>query len=110
MTAQDSLVVAAPQAPYLLGADDVVSALGTDVTSGLSGAEAARRLAADGPNTIRSEAQPSMLRVALVQLRDPMNIMLLAVAVVSLAIGEVPTAILVAALVLLNLVLGTRQE
>ncbi len=110
MTAQDSRVDAAAQAPYLRAADDVVGALGSDVSNGLSGAEAARRLTTDGPNTIRSEAPPSLLRVALVQLRDPMNIMLLAVAVVSLLIGEVPTAILVAALVLLNLVLGTRQE
>ncbi len=39
-----------------------------------------------------------------------MNIMLVAVTVVSLVIGQVPTAILVALLVLLNVVLGTRQE
>jgi Ca2+-transporting ATPase len=39
-----------------------------------------------------------------------MNIMLVAVAVVSLLIGEASTAILVALLVVLNVVLGTRQE
>ena len=39
-----------------------------------------------------------------------MNIMLVAVVVVSFAIGEVSTGILVALLILLNVVLGSRQE
>ena len=39
-----------------------------------------------------------------------MNLMLVAVAVVSIVIGEIPTAIVVAVLVVLNIVLGTRQE
>src|SRR3954447_17451373 len=39
-----------------------------------------------------------------------MNIMLIAVAVASLLIAQVSTAVLVAALVLLNVVLGARQE
>ena len=39
-----------------------------------------------------------------------MNIMLVAVTVVSLLIGQVSTAILVGLLVLLNVALGTRQE
>ena len=39
-----------------------------------------------------------------------MNIMLIAVAVASLLIAQVSTAVLVAALVLLNVLLGARQE
>ncbi len=39
-----------------------------------------------------------------------MNLMLVAVTVVSLIIGEVSTALVVAALVVVNIVLGTRQE
>ena len=73
-------------------------------------AEAAARLSQHGPNQITSEKPPSVWAVALGQLRDPMNIMLVAVAVVSLAIGEVPTALMIALLVVLNVVLGTRQE
>ena len=102
---------AAPAAPYYsLEAAAVVAAFGSDDVSGLSSTEAAARLARYGPNQITSEKPPSIWAVALQQLRDPMNIMLVAVAVVSLAIGEVPTAILVALLVVLNVVLGTRQE
>ena len=77
---------------------------------GLTGAESAARLARYGPNQITAEQPPSMLAIALGQLRNPMNIMLVAVTVVSFAIGEVSTGVIVALLILLNVVLGTRQE
>ena len=51
-----------------------------------------------------------MWAVALEQLREPMNIMLIAVTAVSFVIGEVPTGIIVALLILFNVVLGSRQE
>ena len=51
-----------------------------------------------------------MLAVAALQLRDPMNLMLVAVTVVSILIGEVSTGLMVALLVVLNVVLGSRQE
>src|SRR4030095_1448709 len=63
-----------------------------------------------GRNEITSEKPPSVWEVALQQLRDPMNIMLVAVAVVSLVIGEVPPPLGVPTLVVLNVVLGARQE
>jgi len=88
----------------------VVTAMDSDAGSGLTHAEATARLAKDGPNRIVSEKPPSVLMIALQQLRDPMNIMLVAVVVVSLAIGEVSTAIIVGLLIALNVVLGARQE
>ena len=87
-----------------------MAALGSDADNGLTQAQAAERLARYGPNEITGEAPPSVWAIALVQLREPMNIMLVAVTVVSFIIGEVPTGVLVAFLILLNLVLGTRQE
>ena len=96
--------------PYLLPPEQVVADLGADVRSGLTHREAARRLQDTGPNKLTSEKPPSIWVVALSQLRDPMNIMLAVVAVASLLIAQVSTAVLVAALVLLNVVLGTRQE
>jgi Ca2+-transporting ATPase len=100
----------APVAPYLRRAEDVVAGLGSDAGVGLSYHEAARRLQEVGPNKLSSEKPPSIWVVALGQLRDPMNLMLIAVAVASLLIGQISTGVLVAALVLLNVVLGTRQE
>src|SRR6478735_2971552 len=96
--------------PFALDADEVVAAAGSDTDSGLTGAQVASRLAAVGPNAIAAERPPSVWAVAASQLRDPMNIMLVAVVVVSLAIGQVSTGVLVGLLIVLNVVLGTRQE
>ena len=96
--------------PYALGAAEVVAALGSDEASGLSAAEAADRLAQHGPNEIAREEPPSVWAVAAQQLRDPMNIMLIAVTVASFLIGQVSTGVIVTLLILLNVVLGSRQE
>ena len=96
--------------PYALEASAVVAAAGSDADRGLTAAEAAARLTRFGPNQIRAEKPPSMWQVALQQVRNPMNIMLIAVAIVSFLIGEVSTGLLVAGLVVLNVVLGARQE
>ena len=105
--------VSAPEetsAWYALGADEVGARLDTDLDRGLTAAEAKARLATYGPNMLQKEAKVSAWGIALQQMRDPMNIMLLIVVVVSIAIAEVSTAVLVALLVALNVVLGTRQE
>lgn len=90
--------------------DAVVSATISDRQSGLTAGEADERRRRHGPNEIVSEPGPSMWAIALTQLKDLMNLMLVAVAVVSVIIGEVPTAMVVAVLVGLNIVLGTHQE
>src|SRR6476660_3352555 len=96
--------------PYARDPLDVVASARSDADSGLTGAEAAERLARLGPNQITGEPPPSVWEVALAQLRDPMNIMLIAVTIVSVVIGQVSTGIIVALLILLNVVLGSRQE
>ena len=87
-----------------------VAALGSDAEQGLSRAEAGARLSRYGPNRIAREKPPSVWAIGLRQLRNPMNFMLIAVVVVSLVIGEVSTAVIVGLLIVLNVVLGTRQE
>jgi Ca2+-transporting ATPase len=89
---------------------EVAAALGTDLEAGLSQERAAGLLAEIGPNALSRERKASVLMVALGQLRDPMMVMLIVVAIVSLVIGQASTAGVVIALVLLNLVLGTNQE
>jgi Ca2+-transporting ATPase len=95
---------------YGCEATSVVAGLRTDVSMGLSAAEAGTRQAQYGPNEITGEQQASIWEIALTQLRDPMNLMLVAVTAVSFVIGEVSTGVLVGLLIVLNLVLGTRQE
>jgi Ca2+-transporting ATPase len=91
-------------------ADSVVAALQTDRERGLSVAEAGRRLAEHGPNAIAAEPAPSVWQVSLRQLADPMNVMLVVVAVISIVIGQLSVGILVGALVILNVFLGASQE
>ncbi|HVT42639.1 MAG TPA: cation-transporting P-type ATPase, partial [Acidimicrobiales bacterium] len=95
---------------HALDVDAVVAAVGSDLTRGLTSGDAATRLGRYGANQIAKETPPSVWEVALGQLRDPMNIMLIAVIVVSACISQFSTAVLVAFLVLLNVVLGSRQE
>ncbi|HEY7593747.1 MAG TPA: cation-translocating P-type ATPase [Actinophytocola sp.] len=95
---------------YAQDAGSVVAAMDSDTMRGLARTEAAARLSRYGPNQIAREKPPSVWMVALAQLRDPMNIMLVAVVVVSILIGEVSTSLIVAFLVVLNVVLGARQE
>ena len=90
--------------------DTVVAELQTDLEAGLSTAEVQLRRERFGPNQIGSEPPPSTWTIALLQLRDPMNLMLIAVAVVSMLINQRSVGILVAVLVVLNVVLGTQQE
>ncbi len=95
---------------YSITAEAAIDRLGSDRERGLTQAEAERRLQQHGRNEIAAEKPPSLLAVALAQLRDPMNLMLIVVTVVSVAIGEVSTGVIVALLILLNVVLGSRQE
>ncbi|MFT4283932.1 MAG: cation-transporting P-type ATPase, partial [Protaetiibacter sp.] len=95
---------------HALAAQDAVAALDSDADEGLSAAVAAERLAEHGPNLIAASPQPSVWQLGANQLVDPMNIMLVAVSVVSIVIGQLSVGVLVGALVVLNVVLGTRQE
>src|SRR3954470_5250887 len=96
--------------PYAREAADVVARLDSDATSGLAAGEGSARLSQYGANEIAREQPPSVWEVALQQLRDPMNIMLVAVTGLSFVIGEVSTGVIVALLIMLNVVLGARQE
>ena len=95
---------------YAEDSQRTLAALGSDAEEGLGLAEAADRLARYGPNEIVGEKPPSGWAIALEQLRNPMNIMLIGVVVVSLLISQFSTAVIVGLLILLNVNLGTRQE
>jgi Ca2+-transporting ATPase len=96
--------------PYARDWADVCHELGCDPAGGLSPQEAASRLERLGPNRIAAERPPSILVVALSQLRDPMNLMLIAVVGVSALIAQWSTAIVVGVLIAFNISLATRQE
>ena len=104
-------------APYRVEARAVADALDTDLERGLSAAEAARRLAADGPNELLSASPLPKWRKFLKQFQDPLIYLLLAAVVISVvawvlegAIGVPVDAVVIALIVVLNAVLGYVQE
>ncbi len=95
---------------YALGSTEVASALGVDPALGHSPERAAVLLSAHGPNELPEEkAKPGWLRF-IDQYRTYMQLILIGAAIVSAAVGEWNTAILLIALTLLNAVVGLRQE
>ena len=74
---------------------DAAAAFDVDPNGGLDDAEVGRRLEEYGPNELPKEPPPSLWEVARGQLSNPMNIMLLIVAVASFAIGQIPTGVFV---------------
>jgi Ca2+-transporting ATPase len=95
---------------YATAAEDVAQRLGVDPAQGLSEAEAAERLAKNGPNALPAEATTPGWKQFLAQYRSYMQIILVAAAVASMAIGELSTGIVVLAITALNALGGMRQQ
>ncbi len=95
---------------YAMSAPDVATRLGVDPAHGLDAGRVGDRLEQYGANALPTEEAPSLWVVARGQLVNPMNIMLLIVTAASLAIGEIPTALVVLGLVTFNVVMGSNQE
>jgi P-type Ca2+ transporter type 2C len=100
----------APKVVWHDTAAGVAAGLAVDPEQGLDAAEAEKRLAQYGPNELPKEPPPSTWTVARAQLSNPMNIMLMIVAVASFAIGQIPTGIFVLGLVTFNVVMASAQE
>ncbi|GAA2791094.1 HAD-IC family P-type ATPase [Kitasatospora sp. CM 4170] len=95
---------------YARSAEEAATRFGVDPSTGLSTARVAELLAANGPNALPEERpRPGWLRF-LDQYRSYMQLILVAAAVVSLAIEEWSTGILLVVLTLFNAVVGLRQE
>lgn len=96
---------------------EIEAALGRAKSSpqGLSGAEAARRLAENGPNRLAEQKQAGLFQRFLQQMADPMIVVLLAAAAVSGGAAAVAgesfaDVFIILAVVIINGVLGVYQE
>ena len=98
------------EAPYASDPAEVARALDSDLERGLAQKEAARRLATYGRNAPEGRRRPPYLRIALRQLYDPLVALLLVAAAISIAIGERAEGVAIAAILVLNGVLGFWQE
>jgi Ca2+-transporting ATPase len=87
----------------------VVPRLGASA-SGLTAQEAARRLAADGPNELRAGRRIRPLQLFFGQFRSLIIWVLIAAGVISGFLGEVVDAVAILAIVVLNAGIGFHQE
>jgi Ca2+-transporting ATPase len=75
-------------APWARPAAEVAAELDVDPRTGLDDASAATRLAADGPNEVRSRRPVSLLQTVLGQLRNVLILVLLAAALRPEVVGD----------------------
>ncbi len=85
-------------------------ALGSDLERGLSEEEARRRLDEHGPNALPRGKRRTLPGMFLGQFKDFLIWVLIAAALVSAGVGETTDAIVIAAILVLNAVLGVAQE
>jgi magnesium-transporting ATPase (P-type) len=95
---------------HALAADEVVTTLGTDLDTGLRTPEAEERLERYGRNELQPDEPKSDLAILLDQFTSPLIYILLVAAVVTIAIDEYTDAAVIAAVLVINAVIGFIQE
>ena len=95
---------------WRLDAADIARELGTDLSSGLSSAEAQARLDRYGRNQLKEAPKRPPWAIFLDQFKDFMIWVLIGAAVVSGFLQEVVDAVAIIAIVILNAALGFIQE
>ena len=94
---------------YQLDNDAVLSEL-QSTPEGLSSSEAKKRLAQYGPNELVERAGRQPLEIIIEQLKEPLVIILILAALVSLFLGEIAEVIVIMTIVILNAIIGFTQE
>jgi len=95
---------------YRITTDEALSLAGTPSPDGLSGDEAARRLAEHGPNELAESGVKNPWRILGEQFTSLLIVILIIAAIASAILGDYEDAIAILAIVILNAVLGFRQE
>ncbi|HEX6131137.1 MAG TPA: HAD-IC family P-type ATPase, partial [Actinomycetota bacterium] len=93
-----------------LDVEDVATRLETSPDAGLSGEEAARRLAAYGPNELRAAEGTPPWRLLLAQFQNVLILILLVAVGLSVILGHATEAIVISIIVLFAAILGFVQE
>ncbi len=89
---------------------ELCAELKTDLHSGLTDAEAARRLTKNGKNELPDAKKHSLPARFLEQLQDPLIYVLLAASAISLLLNEVNDTLIILFVVFMNAVIGLIQE
>jgi P-type Ca2+ transporter type 2C len=111
VTAAPAAAAEAANAWYELPGDEVARSMEVDPVSGLTAAEAARRLEQYGPNKFAEGKSESRWHAFVRQYRDPMQIVLLVAGIGSIVpLAQYGTGIMLLLLTVVNAVLGLQQE
>lgn len=105
----DSAAPTGEMLPHSLSVEQTLGRLRTSA-GGLSSDTAAQRLAETGPNALPEAEQETNLQRLLRQFRDPMIYVLIAAAVFTAILGQVIDTLVIAAVVLVNGLVGYFQE
>ena len=89
--------------------EQLFATMGVDA-AGLSDAEAARRLAAHGPNVLHSRRQRAVVREFLSRFRNPLVLVLLGASLIAAFLGDVRSFIVISIIVVMSVVLDFVQE
>jgi Ca2+-transporting ATPase len=95
---------------HTLTVTEVLDRLGTDVQQGLTSAEASQRQARYGLNVLPEGPQTPLWRRFLAQFQNFVIYILIVATIISFLLGDQIEAIVIAAIVILNAVLGVVQE
>ncbi len=96
--------------PWTLTASQVLELLDTPPETGLSQAEAARRLAEHGRNELVESGLRNPWRILATQFIEVMVVVLMVAAAISLLVGDFKDAVVILIIVVLNAALGFSQE
>ena len=82
----------------------------TDLRSGLTKAQVKERQTIYGPNRLKEGKKKSVPKLFWEQLNDPLIYILMAAIAISLFLGEAGESMIIAAVIILNAVVGVIQE
>ncbi|RYP33241.1 hypothetical protein DL767_004853 [Monosporascus sp. MG133] len=99
-----------PVEPHTLSVSQLESVFKTNAQHGLSGDEAARRLEQDGPNKVEGAKGLSLWKILVRQVSNALTMVLFIVMALSFAIQDFIEGGVIAAVILLNIVVGLVQD
>ena len=95
---------------YQRGVQEVIDELDSSLERGLSSEQAARRLEEVGPNELIDRGTKNPWLILWEQFTETMVVILIIAAIVSAFVGDLKDAVAIVAIVILNALLGFRQE
>ncbi len=95
---------------HTLNIDTCRERLGTDLTTGLTREQHRSALEQHGPNRLSEGRRKSLMAMILAQFNNLLTLILMAAALVSGILGEIPDAIIILAVIAINTVVGVTQE